>query len=75
MDFTCAEADQVSATCYLIRPLNRQIAQKCMRMFLLTFASLAILFLYLRYLLFRLPEPYDHATARIRSSQRLRMAF
>jgi hypothetical protein len=44
-------------------------------MFLLTFASLAILFLYLRYLLFRLPEPYDQATARIRSSQRLRMAF
>jgi hypothetical protein len=28
-------------------------------MFLLTFASLAILFLYLRYLLFRLTEPYD----------------
>ncbi len=44
-------------------------------MFLLTFASLELLFLYLRYLLFRVTELYDEAIARIRSSQGLRTAF
>jgi hypothetical protein len=42
-----------------------------MRMFLLTFASFALPFLYLRYLLFRVPELSDEAIARIRSCQRL----
>jgi hypothetical protein len=44
-------------------------------MFFLTFASLALLFLYLCYLLFRVTEFYDQAIARIRRSQRLRTAF
>jgi hypothetical protein len=50
-------------------------ASKDTRMFRLTFASLALLFLYLRCLLVRVTEFHDEAIARIRSSQRVRATF
>jgi hypothetical protein len=53
----------------IMRALVRQKAQKYLRMFFLTFASLALLFLYLCYLLFRVTELYDQAIARIRRGQ------
>jgi uncharacterized membrane protein len=81
MELLSGARDAVTMTKIGLTAISDQVlyilkrASKDTRMFRLTFASLALLFLYLRHLLFRVTEFHDEVIARIRGSQRVRATF